>query len=155
MWIVCEYQQGSLRSDDVESEGSDPLPFQWLSKDATRCGNVTFVDIDYPELITKKCKIVTNTPQLRDLLHNPTQCTESDGLSLQSEEYLALGCDLRDIKKLEAKLVEKLDVVHCLILFTAEVSIVYTDVDAADALIAWAARYENGTLRITFRYIKK
>ena len=134
----------------TEGDGSDPLPFQWLSKDVSTCWNVTFVDIDYPQLIAKKCKIINNTPQLRDLLHHPIWYEDSNDVPLESDEYLALGCDLRDIKKLEATLIEKLDIEHCLILFTAEVSIVYTDVDTADALIAWAARFENGTLVIRF-----
>lgn len=124
---------------------SDPLAFQWLSKYPDKCRNVTFVDIDYPELITRKLEVISQTPQLRDLLHAPTiPIGGRDGAPpLVDNRYLALGCDLADIERLGKILNENIDIERCSILCVAEVSITYMDVDDADSLIRWASRYRD------------
>ena len=132
---------------------SDPLAFQWLSKENPKCENVTFVDIDYQELIKKKCEAITKTPQLQDLLQ-PLDAPKSAGpILLRSKHYLALGCDLTNINGLESSLNSEFDVSGCLILCTAEVSVTYMHVEAADSLIAWAARYNNSVLHLSLRFI--
>ncbi len=132
---------------------SDPFAFQWLSKDHSKCLNVTFVDIDYQELIEKKCEVITKTPQLQDLLQ-PLDASKSTGpILFRSKHYLALGCDLTDIKGLESYMNSEFDMSDCLILCTAEVSVTYMNVEAADSLIAWAARYNNSMLHRSLRLI--
>lgn len=123
---------------------SDPLAFQWLSKYPDMCQNVTFVDIDYPELITRKLEVISQTPQLRDLLDAPVPVGGRDGATFPVDNrYLALGCDLADIERLEKILNEYIDIEGCSILCIAEVSITYMDVGDADSLIRWASRYRD------------
>lgn len=123
---------------------SDPLAFQWLSKYPDKCRNVTFVDIDYPELITRKLEVISQTPQLRDLLDAPVTIGGRDGSPPPVDNrYLALGCDLADIERLEKILNENIDIESCSILCVAEVSITYMGVDDADSLIRWASRYRD------------
>lgn len=105
--------------------------------------NIRFVDIDFPELIAKKCDVISNTPQLRDILGSLQRPGEDSGIFLRSEHYLALGCDLTDLARLEGILAGEVDASSSLILCTAEVSITYMNVEAADALIRWATRYDE------------
>lgn len=126
---------------------SDPLAFQWLSKGSLSHPDTRFIDVDFPELMEKKCDVIANTPQLRDLL-GPYQIPEkTNGAHLRSKHYCALGCDLADIARLDALLANEIDTSRSLILCIAEVSVTYMDVGAADSLIEWAAHYDNGTLR--------
>lgn len=123
---------------------SDPLAFQWLSKYPNKCQNVTFVDIDYPELIMRKLEVISQTPQLRDLLNAAVPVGGRDAAPPPvNNRYLALGCDLADIERLEKILNENVDLESCSILCVAEVSITYMDVGGADSLIRWASRYRD------------
>ncbi|KAL8778910.1 MAG: hypothetical protein Q9213_007183 [Squamulea squamosa] len=67
----------------------------------------------------------------------------SSPIMMRSDQYVAVGCDLRDIARLSKVFDGELQIGSCLVLCTAEVSITYMDVDAADALIKWAAQYDN------------
>ena len=102
-----------------------------------------FIDIDYPELIRKKREVVIRTPQLQDLLGPLDASTDNGSVLLRSEHYVALGCNLANIRGLESILTNEFDMTNCLILCTAEVSVTYMNVEAADSLIAWATRYDN------------
>jgi len=122
---------------------SDPLPFQFLSKENPNT-EVLYVDIDYPELVTIKASIVAQTPELHGLLtemqHHPTPV---DHVHYQSKQYLALGCDLRDVQTLQ-RLFEHHRLVDAAIFFTAEVSLTYMARDSVDALVQWAANLPDG-----------
>ncbi len=108
------------------------------------CKNVTFVDVDYAQLMVKKCEIIDLTNLFRKMLTSFKISSPGDTITLRSDQYLAVGCDLRDTEKLKRALAEELDLENCLILCTAEVSITYMDVEAADALIGWAAKLRDG-----------
>lgn len=123
---------------------SDPLPFQCLTRYPRSCQNVQFVDVDYVELMTKKREIIEQTDSLCQLLTNLRVSTTGETITIRSDEYVAVGCDLRDAEKLQRALAEEFDLENCLVLCTAEVSITYMDVQAADALIRWAATLRNG-----------
>ena len=129
------------------------MAFQFLSNDYARCHNTKFVDVDYPQLIAKKCETIHNTQQLLDLLGPVQKSANTDPVLLRSEKYMALGCNLQNIDTLGKVLKDELDATNCLLLCTAEVSITYMDVKAADTLIAWAACYDDGMLmEIVFRF---
>lgn len=64
---------------------------------------------------------------------------------LSSDRYMAVGCDLRNTTKLSKILEEKLEIVSYTVLCVAKVSSTYMDIDAADALIKWAAQYNDVT----------
>lgn len=123
---------------------SDPAAFQWLSNDALKCQDTKFVDVDFSELVAKKKEIIVNAPQLRNLLGPYQTAEDCSGIHLRSEHYLALGCDLTDIPKLEALLTNEMDFSGSSILCLAEVSMTYMNVEAADSLIHWAANHNNG-----------
>ena len=123
---------------------SDPLPFQCLSRYPEACQSVTFVDVDYMQLIIKKAEVIQQTAPLRQLLTNVKIPISGEAVTLRSDQYLAIGCDLREVEKLGEILAAEFDLENCLVLCTAEVSITYMDVHAADALIRWAATLRNG-----------
>lgn len=88
--------------------------------------------------------MISQTPQLRDLLDVPVPIDGKDGAQPPVDNrYLALGCDLADIERLEKILNENIDIESCSILCVAEVSITYMDVGDADSLIRWASRYRD------------
>jgi len=56
-----------------------------------------------------------------------------------SDQYIQLGCDLRNIEHLHQTLASVIDIENSSILFTAEVSITYMTLEASDSLIKWAS----------------
>lgn len=123
--------------------GYDPLPFQWLAREPELCRNVRFVDVDYKALMLTKTEIIEATPRMRDLL--TPQALPDDGYTvLSTHEYLAVGCDLRDIAGLGATIGSLTEGDRCLVLCVAEVSITYMNPDAADAVMEWAANLSSG-----------
>lgn len=126
---------------------SDVLPFRILAKDPELCRNTTFIDIDYPKLIHEKVKIIRRTAQLHDLLDCVSTSTNTETI-LKSQNYIAIGCDLLDLNRLNQVLAEALDheVSKCNFFCLAEASISYMEVERADALISWAASLGEGNL---------
>ena len=103
------------------------------------------MDVDYPQLMTKKCEVISHTPQLLALLEKAELPSVPGTILLRSNHYLALGCDLRDLKSLEDALKIELDTPRCMFLMIAEVSATYMEVEAADALISCVAQFGDGT----------
>ncbi|KAF8537456.1 hypothetical protein BDD12DRAFT_931378 [Trichophaea hybrida] len=127
--------------------GYDPLPFQSLSKENPNA-EVLYVDIDYPELIAIKASIVSQTPELYCLLTDTRHhATAVDHVHYESKQYLALGCDLRDLWTLQ-RLFENHRLVDSAILFTAEVSLTYMDPNSVDDLLQWAANLPDARFSI-------
>ncbi|KAK4155251.1 hypothetical protein C8A00DRAFT_42135 [Chaetomidium leptoderma] len=121
--------------------GSDVLPWQCLTRYPGECGNVKFVDVDFPDLIERKRQTVTGTPELVGML---TAVREREGLVgpvvFESEEYVQIGCDLRDLERLQQGLDATVgDFTACEFIFVAEVSITYMETAGADEVIRWAS----------------
>ena len=93
-------------------------------------------------MISKK-EIITSTPRMRDLLMIEPNSPMA-GLILDSKQYVALGCDLRNIQRLDWLVRSVVSVEQCLVLCIAEVSITYMNPDAADAVIRWSANLSPG-----------
>jgi tRNA wybutosine-synthesizing protein 4 len=91
----------------------------------------------------KKRDTVESTIELRKALTNIEVPAEGDVL-LRSDQYLQLGCDLRDLDCLDKALASIFDVQTCQILFVAEVSITYMDARYSDDLIGWASKLPHG-----------
>ena len=127
---------------------SDPLPFQCLTKYSKLCQRIKFVDVDYMELMTKKREIIEQTDSLRQLLTNFGVSSSGETITIRSDHYMAVGCDLRDVETLQRTLAEEFDLETCMVLCTAEVSVTYMDVHAADALIRWASTIKDGNSSI-------
>lgn len=69
----------------------------------------------------KKRAVVQSTKELNSMLAN-VERPEGDVI-FKSDEYVQLGCDLRDLVGLQRTLAKVIDIENCTILFTAEVSI--------------------------------
>ncbi|KAH8816282.1 hypothetical protein F5884DRAFT_852728 [Xylogone sp. PMI_703] len=118
--------------------GYDPLPWQCLVRYPELSEGVVFVDIDYPELMLKKREVVHRTPELNSIFSNLIEKDEGEIL-LTSDQYIQIGCDLRNSQNVSQALSQLFDLKNCEILFTAEVSITYMAIDDADSLISWAS----------------
>lgn len=64
---------------------------------------------------------------------------------IDSAEYAAIGCDLRNLTRLDRLVKSVIDIDQCLVLCVAEVSIAYMQTDDADAVISWAATLSSGS----------
>ncbi|RYP17290.1 hypothetical protein DL767_010048 [Monosporascus sp. MG133] len=117
--------------------GSDVLPWQCLTRYPDHCHNAKFVDIDFPDLMTKKSRIVQETPELLSPLSG-IKTTAERHVVFQSDEYAQIGCDLRDLTNIERSLSALVSLPDSEFLFVAEVSITYMETEAADSVIRWA-----------------
>jgi len=104
-----------------------------------------FVDVDYKDLICKKRDVVRQTSELNGFLSN-LEFPEGDDIILQSDQYVQIGCDLRELGKLSQSLAKIAQVENSVVLCTAEVSITYMSIEAADALIEWVGSFPDGTV---------
>lgn len=123
---------------------SDPLPFLLLSADKSLCRNTKFVDIDYEKLIITKKTAIQKTNEITDLLEDIEFLPDENAVQVRSKQYIALGCDLKNLKKLGDALKSDILPSECSILCTAEVSLTYMDVKFADAVIGFASKLSNG-----------
>jgi tRNA wybutosine-synthesizing protein 4 len=101
----------------------------------------------------KKRDTVCSTKELNSFLTD-MEMLEDDVL-LRSDQYLQIGCDLRDLKLLKQVLASAVDIENCLVLLTAEVSITYMNVEAADALIHWAAKLPDGKNLLLRKWLQR
>ena len=121
------------------------MAFQLISKNTKGYRNAKFIDIDYPELVARKVDTISQTPELADLLALWDRDThqDADPVLLRSEQYIAIGCDLADVHKLNTIVTNEVDLETCSTLFLAEVSLTYMDLAAADALLKWAGLFND------------
>ena len=103
------------------------------------------MDIDYNDLQTRKREMVKGTPELNSMLENLTYPAE-EAVMLRSDQYLQIGCDLRDLTKLQEVLSTEFDLENTIIFCSAEVSIAYMDVASSDALIKFIGTLPEGNL---------
>lgn len=83
---------------------------------------------------------------MRDLLHSyATDPYPSEpAVLIDSEEYSAIGCDLRNLQKLRRLLESVVKLDESIILCVAEDSTSYMHTEAADALVAWTSSLSTG-----------
>lgn len=126
---------------------SDPLPFILLSEEqkSTRSGNTVFVDIDYEKLMVHKKNAIRQTQEITRVLGNIEFGSDEDVIQISTSRYRAVGCDLKNLKKLDEVLQNNiLPSVDCSVLLLAEVSLTYMDVQSANEIIKWASKLTNG-----------
>ncbi|KIX08354.1 uncharacterized protein Z518_03010 [Rhinocladiella mackenziei CBS 650.93] len=146
-WVVRQFLERPSDQKKVIINlgcGYDPIPFQWMSQDRELCSNTRFIDVDFEELMISKREIILNTPKMRDMLSLIGDLPLEKGIILDTDEYVALGCDLRNLRRLEHLLKSVVDIEQCLVLFIAEVSITYMATEDSDALIAWTTSLAPG-----------
>jgi hypothetical protein len=79
------------------------------------------------------------------MLGGRSEATNPDrSILLESTQYVAIGCDLRNLPRLKRLLRSVIDHEKCLILCVAEVSVAYMHTEAADALISWTSTLSTG-----------
>lgn len=91
----------------------------------------------------RKRESVERTTELQSLFTN-IQYPVSDDILLSSDQYIQIGCDLRDLTRLDNALKSLLDLSGSQLLFVAEVSITYMEAEHADNLIQWASGLPSG-----------
>lgn len=128
------------------------LPWQCTARYPELSQDVLFVDVDFPELIEKKRKVVLATPELRQLLGSYQVGADGSPIYLQSEKYCQIGCDLRQLDLLRGCLSTVIGspASEGSFLFVAEVSITYMETLAADQVIQWASTLGNGSTTTLF-----
>lgn len=109
------------------------------------CKDAVFVDVDYDQLMQKKVSMIEHTEQLTAHLPGFKPTGRENGVLARSTNYLAVGCDLRNLDLLRLILEDQLQISECKIavLFVAEVSTAYMQKQASDAVFEWAASYED------------
>ncbi|KAL4887496.1 hypothetical protein BJY04DRAFT_225478 [Aspergillus karnatakaensis] len=119
--------------------GFDALPFILLSTDRSLCSGTVFVDVDYEKLMVNKKAAVQKSKVVTQLLHNVDFKTDESAVQIRSDQYIAIGCDLKNLDKLDHVLKTEVLPADCTVLFLAEVSIAYMDVGSANAVVKWAS----------------
>ncbi|KAL2853220.1 hypothetical protein BJY01DRAFT_232317 [Aspergillus pseudoustus] len=120
--------------------GFDPLPFILLHADRPLCRNTTFVDVDYEKLMVNKRVAIEKTEIITRLLESVEFGTNESAVQVRSTEYIAVGCDLNNLEKLDHVLKTQVLPAECVVLFVAEVSLTYMDAQSANAVINWASK---------------
>ncbi|KAL7624451.1 tRNA methyltransferase ppm2 [Parahypoxylon ruwenzoriense] len=118
--------------------GSDVLPWQCLTRYPEWCHNTKFVDVDFPDLIEKKRRVILETQELSSPL-TAFKTDPGNRVVLQSDQYIQIGCDLRHTSEIELALSSVVDLPQCEFMFVAEVSITYMETEAADEVVKWAS----------------
>jgi hypothetical protein len=121
---------------------SDVLPWQCMTRYPNACHGAKFIDIDFPDLMSKKRAIVLNTPELSSVFE-PLDTTPGEHVFLKSEMYSQIGCDLRNTTDIEKALSICLGQSDCTFMFVAEVSITYMEVRPRTPLITLLLYYLN------------
>ncbi|KAA8909141.1 hypothetical protein TRICI_004618 [Trichomonascus ciferrii] len=122
--------------------GFDPYAFQHVYRYPNT--DLVFVDVDYPDLMKRKLRIVENYPELANLIGERYRTDPSkQEILLHSRNYIALSCDLRKLERFSEVLKSIFPFGSSTFLFTAEVSLTYMVQKSADALIAWAGTLPN------------
>lgn len=117
------------------------------------CEHVTFVDVDYPQLMEKKKESILASSLLRDFIVSANPRISEPPVFLRNERYLAVGCDLRDLSTLEQTLKREIDIAKQSVLFIGEVSITYMKLDDANTLIKWASGYGDARFCVLEQYL--
>lgn len=115
-----------------------------LSAEDSRRKSTRFVDVDYDKLMINKKRTIQRTKEITELLENAEFLPDDQAVQVRSARYVAIGCDLKDLDKLDAALRDEIRPAQSAILCVAEVSLTYMDVMAANAVIRWASTLSHG-----------
>ncbi|WEJ96189.1 tRNA methyltransferase ppm2 [Yamadazyma tenuis] len=112
--------------------GYDPLPFQMLSMGH----NMTFYDIDYPDLVKNKHDMILKSKEIQDLVG-----PDAGGLGLMNcDKYKLIGCDLKNHEVYKDQMKKLKPGVN---IFIAEVSLAYMHFTDANKIIGYSSEVPN------------
>ncbi|TID25863.1 LCM-domain-containing protein [Venturia nashicola] len=115
--------------------GYEPLPFRMLWKYKSLCGNVKFIDFDFPQLMRRKVSTIRKYSMYTDLVEGfREEGTSSHSILMEHERYSAIGCDLGNTAEMR-NLFLRLQLQNHAVIFLAEVSMVYMEPAEATNLI--------------------
>lgn len=120
--------------------GFDPLPFQLLDKQNSESfkyhERFSFLDIDYPDLIAEKVKIIKNSDELTNILGPEETVISSSHAQYASRKYIAASCNLNHPDSFEQLLTTfDLRSSKTIKVFISEVSLAYMKPECADNII--------------------
>ncbi|CCH62311.1 hypothetical protein TBLA_0H00180 [Henningerozyma blattae CBS 6284] len=129
--------------------GYDPLAFQLLDKKNVSSRmyheRVSFLDIDYEEMIATKSKIIRETAELSNITGKeiPTS-SDFDSTEYNSPKYKTKICNLNDSKSFN-NLIQTMDISdsNLIKVFIAEVSLAYMAPEKADEIIQICGNLEK------------
>jgi tRNA wybutosine-synthesizing protein 4 len=102
------------------------------------------VDIDYEKLMVNKKTAIQSSDDIIRHLEDVEFFPDTDPIQIRSKRYLAVGCDLKNLEKLDKVLRTEILPERCSVLFLAEVSLTYMDVKSANAVVNWASKLSDG-----------
>ncbi|GME75736.1 unnamed protein product [[Candida] boidinii] len=108
--------------------------------------NLTTIDVDYPDLIKNKCKMIDSSPELQDIIDlKEKQVYDANSpIQLRTESYAAVGCDLKNVDNFHKIMSELgLDNQDSVSIFIAEVSLAYMLPQHADPVIKETSLFAN------------
>ncbi|KAJ4352640.1 tRNA methyltransferase ppm2 [Ascochyta clinopodiicola] len=146
-WLRMHAIEQIVKRHLEEDTGKKKVRYPLLTEKAT------FVDVDYPQLIEKKRDVVFTKSLLRDALLKTRLRSADLPVRVRSSQYMAVGCDLRDLQLLERTLRAELDIPNSSILFVAEVSVTYMPLADANKLIHWANSFDNSRFCVLEQYL--
>lgn len=120
--------------------GFDPLPFQLLDTQNAESfkyhERFSFLDIDYPDLIAEKVKLIKNSDELTNILGPEGTVMSSTYAQYESRKYIAASCNLNDPDSFKQLLTTfDLRSSKTTKVFIAEVSLAYMKPECADDII--------------------
>ncbi|SCU99059.1 LANO_0F00650g1_1 [Lachancea nothofagi CBS 11611] len=127
--------------------GFDPLPFQLLDpqneQNKQYQDRLSFVDLDYPDLLSNKKKIIDSTAELKEIVGTLTSSSRSDGV-FEGESYTLAPCDLNNAASFQTLMISlELDDPSIIKVFVAEVSLAYMKTIKANAVITACSHLPN------------
>ncbi|SCU84333.1 LAME_0C09076g1_1 [Lachancea meyersii CBS 8951] len=119
--------------------GFDPLPFQLLDPQNRHNwkydNRLSFLDLDYPDLISRKKKIIDDTPDLKAIIGDWSSDSHLEA-AFVARKYILAPCDLNVSADFDRLLTMcQLKDSAIVKIFLAEVSLAYMDSSKADAII--------------------
>ncbi|KAK6465533.1 carboxymethyltransferase [Scheffersomyces coipomensis] len=127
--------------------GFDPLPFQLFNYDE----KLKFIDIDYPELVDNKYKMIIDSEDIMKLIgrdnNTINQTDDSDGIKLglkiNHDRYKLIGCDLKQSELYGKQLSHLLTNKDEINVFIAEVSLAYMKNQYSNKIIEISSNLPN------------
>lgn len=130
---------GHLDKDDTKGSAS-------LSK---------YIEIDFPEITTKKAMIIKKKQELSSLLGTPeTVKLGRGGIDLLSSEYSLLGADLRAWSNIGEKIIEVGLDLDLPTLFISECVFIYLLPEDSNKILKWITEKMNNVIFVLYEQIK-
>jgi tRNA wybutosine-synthesizing protein 4 len=119
--------------------GFDPLPFQL----ASTTGDMTFLDLDYPDLVANKLAMIRESSEIIDVIGEEIKEDMKLGVVLSTSKYKLVGCDLKNAALYKEQLDHLLPNDDSIKIFIAEVSLAYMEPQYANAVIDISSKVSN------------